>query len=131
MIKINFDVGDLAKLAQKLGIAEKDVHYRLWLAVTRTGLKIEARAKRLAPVDTGRLRSSLVSRDVSKSRSFTVIENQIGTNVKYGIYQELGTRYIRPKLFLTRAYRENIGRLTNRLAAIAGGILEGGSIIGD
>ncbi len=55
-------------------------------ALEECGLQAEKYAKKLAPVDTGRLRNSIAHKvDAS------VQEVHIGTNVEYGIYQELGT----------------------------------------
>ena len=75
------------------------------------GLKIlggeaEREAKVLVPVDTGNLRRSITHR-VAKDRLGWFME--YGTNVYYGIYQELGTRhhpahpFLRPVLsYLTK-----------------------------
>ena len=48
------------------------------------GITAEAYAKMLTPVDTGRLRSSI-------THTVKGDEVYIGTNVEYGIWQELGT----------------------------------------
>ena len=58
-------------------------------------------AKNLAPVDTGRLRSSL--RHEEDERSTT-----IGTDVEYAPYQELGTRNMRAQPFLRPAVEEHM-----------------------
>ena len=52
------------------------------------------------PVDTGNLMNSIHY----ESDEDTVI---VGTNVEYAIWQEIGTRKIRPKRFLTKALTEN------------------------
>lgn len=64
----------------------------------KIGLVAEGYAKRLCPVDTGRLRNSITH----------VIDNDepaayIGTNVEYGPYVELGTSRQRAQPFLTPA----------------------------
>ena len=67
-------------------------------ALLKCGAAWESYAKQGAPVDTGRLRNSLTH---EMEGSDTVA---IGSDVEYGIYQELGTsRGITPKLFLTNA----------------------------
>lgn len=72
-------------------------------ALIKCGAAWESYAKQGAPVDTGRLRNSMTHELESES---TVA---IGSNVEYGIYQELGTsRGIKPKLFLTNAGRNHI-----------------------
>lgn len=57
-------------------------------ALFRKGLKIEAEAKRLAPVDTGRLRSSITTVMDDSGRGVKV---RVGTNVEYAPYIEFGT----------------------------------------
>jgi len=64
-------------------------------------VSVEAAAKRICPVDTGRLRASITHEvDASPGK----IEGRVGTNVEYAAYVELGTRrasaqpYLRPAL---------------------------------
>lgn len=57
-------------------------------AVDRTGTDVQNEARRRAPVDTGRLRSSIVSRATNTGRSVGYV---VGTNVKYGAAVENGT----------------------------------------
>lgn len=51
-------------------------------------------------IEFGRMRDSIAHVEDETSTVF-------GTNVEYAIYQELGTRYIRPAKFLTRAATEH------------------------
>ncbi len=71
-------------------------------AVNRSLVGYQATAKGLAPVDTGRLRSSIQLRPAR--RTGNQIEGSVGTSVRYSVFQELGTgiygplgRPIRPK----------------------------------
>lgn len=57
-------------------------------AARRTGVRVQNEARRLAPVDTGRLRSSIVHRVDDRGRTYTVT---VGTNVHYAPYVEHGT----------------------------------------
>lgn len=59
------------------------------VALYRRGLRIESTAKRLCPVDTGRLRSSI--RTTTPYRSGSGLTVTIGTNVNYARYVEEGT----------------------------------------
>jgi HK97 gp10 family phage protein len=52
-------------------------------------LVVEAQARRLAPVDTGRLRASIVPQVVQRDN---VVKGIVGSNVKYAPYMELGAR---------------------------------------
>lgn len=57
-------------------------------AVDRTGTDVQNEARRRAAVDTGRLRSSIVSRSTNTGRS---VGYAVGTNVKYAADVENGT----------------------------------------
>lgn len=68
----------------------------------RRGLKVERAAKRHAPVDTGRLRSSIGTGLGIDNDGLHV---RVGTNVEYAIHQEFGTRFQPGKPFLRPALR--------------------------
>ena len=57
-------------------------------AVDRTRIDVQNEARRRAPVDTGRLRSSIVSRAEGSGRS---VGYMVGTNVNYAAAVEYGT----------------------------------------
>ena len=59
----------------------------IYRATQRSLIWIELFAKKKAPVDTDRLRSSITHRVTAESHGFTGIT---GTNVKYARYQEFG-----------------------------------------
>lgn len=81
----------------------KDTQRKKETALIKCGAAWESYAKQGAPVDTGRLRNSL-QHDMEGEDTI-----DIGSNVEYAIYQELGTsRGIRPKLFLTNAGKLHI-----------------------
>lgn len=65
-------------------------------AVERTRLDVQNEARRRAPVDTGRLRSSIVSRAEGSGREVGYV---IGSNVNYAAAVEYGTspHVIKPK----------------------------------
>lgn len=72
-------------------------------ALMKCGAMVENYAKQDAPVDTGRLRNSIHH---EMEDDDTV---DIGTDVEYAVYQELGTsRGIVPKLYLTNGVRSHI-----------------------
>jgi len=70
--------------------------------LARRAIQVERTAKHLAPVDTGRLRSSVNHSLKIDGRGLVAF---IGTNVDYAIYQEFGTRYQRGTPFLRPALR--------------------------
>lgn len=68
----------------------------------RRALSVEREAKRLCPVDTGRLRSSISHDLASDSRG---IYARIGSSVRYAAYVELGTRNARAQPYLRPALK--------------------------
>lgn len=68
--------------------------------LTKVAVRVSAEAKRLCPVDTGRLRNSITfGVDADSQGPYAVI----GTNVEYAPYVEFGTRYQRAQPFLRPA----------------------------
>jgi HK97 gp10 family phage protein len=84
---------DLPRLASQIEKALSSL-------VRKTAFSIEARAKQLAPFDTGLLRNSIQTNIESSSKA------TVGTNVEYAPYQEFGTRHQKGKAFLTPAADE-------------------------
>jgi len=70
------------------------------------GMKNIARAR--CPVRTGRLRDSIYA----KVQGWIL---QLGATAPYAIYQELGTRHIRPRAFLKNAVTLRMQSLVNRI----------------
>lgn len=79
-----------------LELSEKAKHRGL----EAIGLTAEGHAKKITPVDTGRLRNS-VSHATDDEAAY------IGTNVEYAPYVELGTRGRQGKHMLQRAASEH------------------------
>jgi len=69
-------------------------------ALEMCGLTAEGFAKRLAPVDTGRLRNSIAHGADETSA-------QVGSNVEYAPYVELGTSRMKAQPFLKPAVADN------------------------
>lgn len=75
-------------------------------------LYVQRDARINAPVDTGRLRASITP----EIRSFgDTIQGVVGSNVTYAPYQELGTKWMKAKLYLRRALESNKDRIMKRL----------------
>lgn len=92
---MRYDTGELTRLAADLGRASATVTRRASQAVRKAAFDVESRAKRLAPVDTGALRNS-----ISTTVSGGGLAATVGPTVHYGIYQELGTRRMRPHPYM-------------------------------
>ena len=69
-------------------------------ALVRTGLQVQSKARSLCPVDTGRLRSSII---MTKGRDGAGFYVEIGTNVEYAAHVEFGTSRMRARPFLLPA----------------------------
>lgn len=75
--------------------------------LVKVGLSVQSKARSLCPVDTGRLRSSIIMTRGRDSGGFYV---EIGTNVKYAPHVEFGTTrmgarpYLLPAIALASGY---------------------------
>lgn len=87
-------------------------------ALEKIGLLCEGYASALAPVDTGRLRSS-ITHEVDGKESVS-----IGSDVEYAIYQEMGTSKMAAQPFLKPAVEGHMGEymLIVTESLISGGI---------
>lgn len=93
MSDIRFDSRALAELfLSSEGPIAKDL--------ARRAIQVDRMAKQLAPVDTGRLRSSITWKLGHDARGLYA---EIGSNVEYAIFQELGTRFVPPHPYLRPA----------------------------
>ena len=85
-------------------------------AADRTGTRVQNEARRQAPVDTGRLRSSIVSRSEDHGRTYDVT---VGTNVTYAEHVEYGTAphpFLRPAIAMAETWlREELARAGRRV----------------
>lgn len=68
--------------------------------LARRAIQVDRTAKRLCPVDTGRLRSSI---NWKLGRDHVGLLAIIGTNVAYAPYVEFGTRFMAAQPFLRPA----------------------------
>lgn len=75
--------------------------------ILRRTIRVEGAAKRLCPVDTGRLRSS-ITHELAKDAQGIV--GTVGTNVEYAAYVELGTSRMSAKPYLRPALGAEISR---------------------
>lgn len=89
---------DKAALAVLLESEQGDVGRDL----QKRAIRVEAAAKRIAPVDSGRYRGS-ITHDLS--RDAQGLFARVGSNVHYAIYLEFGTRFMRAFATLRTALR--------------------------
>lgn len=116
---------------EKLEQVARDLHGDAMIDGMRdAALIVEADAKRNAPVDTGRLRSSITSQVTVVSKRD--VQGVVGSNVRYAPYMELGTgtfvgrrRYFPPPSQLQRwAGRHGVSAYAVALAIYRRGGLE-------
>ena len=90
MASVDVEVKGLIELQRKMEQMVKDVHGEPILNAMRDStLQLQRDARIFAPVDTGRLRASIIPTIRSTPAS---VEGVIGTNVEYAPYMEFGTR---------------------------------------
>ena len=76
--------------------------------LTQLGAWIKKRAKIYCPVKTGKLRDSIFHKIDFIHHNISI---GFPRETYYGVFQELGTKYIRPKYFLRRALKEGFRKL--------------------
>ena len=75
-------------------------------------ITLESEAKKLAPVDTGRLRSSIGS-EVQRAAGSEIV-GKVGSNLEYASYQEYGTRYQSGKPYLRPSLERNLNKVVRQ-----------------
>lgn len=84
-------------------------------AIKNGCLAIEASAKQKCPVDTGNLRASIATNMVDEK------VGEVGTNVEYASYVELGTKHQSAQPFLFPAFEEQKGNIVKEIEKALGG----------
>ena len=92
-------VGDL-EFKSHCDEALSEIARRTKVALETCGLVAEGYAKRLCPVDTGRLRNSINHKQSGDTE-------YIGTNVEYAAYVEMGTYKTRAQPYLRPAVEDH------------------------
>lgn len=95
----------LDKIMSQVGQWMAQSEAQIDAAVQKAALDCERYAKILVPVDTGNLRASLTYENAGQYKAV------VGTNVEYGIYQELGTHKMAAQPYLYPAYEQAKGEL--------------------
>jgi HK97 gp10 family phage protein len=97
MIKLKLNNRTLQNALNNIDKYSKEVQADVKKQIAKSTLTIESNAKRNAPVDTGRLRSSIAS-------NITDVRGEVGTNVEYALFIEFGTYKSAGKPFLFSAW---------------------------
>ena len=103
---INVEISGMTELNKVLSDIAKQYPKQVLKGCADTGFVIERAAKENETrVDTGNLRSSIRTNVDEAKQEVTVTAggSESTADVDYAVYQEFGTRYITPLLFMTRA----------------------------
>lgn len=99
--RISIDLSDVARRWARLG---DEFRKALSEELDRVGGEMEAEAKRLVPVRTGYLRSTIYHRTEGLRMDF-------GAAASYALFVELGTRRMQPRPFIRPAFESHRGSL--------------------
>lgn len=100
-IEFRVEVGGVEEFAEKMRTLDQFTQAYVQDALNEVGQLVASRARQLAPIRTGLLISRIFAEIIYK----WVVK--ITCKVPYALFQELGTRYIQPRFFLTCALEEN------------------------
>jgi len=95
-VEIELQVEGAEELAQQMRKLDRAMYERVHRRLYEIGVKMRNMARQLAPVRTGRLRDSIFSRVQGWELKF-------GAKAPYAEFLEFGTRFIQPRLFLSKA----------------------------
>ena len=104
---MGIEINGIAQLMRRLDrISSTATEAAIMAGIQKGALRVETDAKRNLTindsVDTGTLRTSIISKPYPSTLSATV-----GSNVEYAPYVELGTQYQGAKPYLSPALRDN------------------------
>ena len=109
--EVRAEVKGLEETQRKLEQVLEDLDGTPMVLAMRTATLMVQRDAKIVPpmpVDTGRLRASIWPTVATMGE---VIEGVVGSNVTYAPYQELGTKHMKGKRFLQRAFDKNKERI--------------------
>lgn len=109
-VEMRVDIAGIEEFQRKMMRLDDLMRQRVWQGFNSVGASIKAEAKQLAPVRTGFLRSTIYAK-MDPPSPFGMTQNFwqliVGAWAKYARYQEFGTRYIRPRRFLSTALQHH------------------------
>ena len=86
---------------------------RFWL---RASIAVQSRAREKSPVDTGRLRASIMYEvDGASPPQYA----KVGTDVFYAPFQELGTKYMEGRHYLQGGFEESVPAIEGYVGVLA------------
>lgn len=116
MTQVRFNIKGIKELNAKLRRIDVRVERDIDNEIKRSTLNVESAAKQRAPVDTGRLRSSIRS-------LLEKLRGQVFTDVIYSKFIEFGTSRMAAQPFLFPSWEEERPRLIERIRKILAKII--------
>jgi len=107
-VQIKVDIKNLEAIRRGLQKFPETIVPKLKEAVTKSAFLVEREAKMLAPVDTGRLRSSI---NTSYGIGPLGIGAKVATDVEYAIYVHEGTSRMRARPFMKQAAEMSVPQI--------------------
>jgi len=109
-IQVDIDENDVGEVSATLQLEAETVTSRLEEVIAKYSLLIARDAKKNAPVDTGRLRASIIP--VLENLTAEIVaggKEIVGTNVDYAAVQEFGNKEggITGKKYMTKAFKKH------------------------
>lgn len=108
-VEMEMHIEGVPELREKLNRLDDGMKRNVQEAMRFEAEAMKNTARARCPVRTGRLRDSIFA----KVEEWTV---KIGATAPYAAYQEFGTRYVRPRRFLSNAVESRMQSLVNRIS---------------
>lgn len=99
------------KVIVKLSGYSNRVQKSIVTEMSIAAMNIESKAKVRVPIDTGRLRSSILKGKTNKGF-------KVGTNVEYAPFVEHGTSRVSARPYLFNSFNESVKRMQDRIKKI-------------
>ena len=107
----NVEVENLPNLLETLK-EKSELKKEVGKVLNKGALRIERDAKIFAPVNRGVLRASIHTVKISE------LSFKVADGVEYGIFQEIGTKYISGVHFMQRAAKKNTKKISGEIKAL-------------
>lgn len=108
-VEMEMHIEGVPELREKLNRLDDGMKRDVQDAVRFEAEAMKNAARARCPVRTGRLRDSIFA----KVEEWTV---KLGATAPYAVYREFGTRYVRPRRFLSNAVESRMQILVNRIS---------------
>ena len=121
-MKFDIQIKGLEELRRRWATAPAKIKKMTMDALTRSGYLVEGASKRVTPVDTGRLRSSI---SLSSSLALrTEPHVVISPHTDYANFVHFGTRYMKARPFMTQGYEAVKSRIKSEMRSLLNNIVK-------